>query len=108
MRGAIPLLPQYVFMACCLVKQRDNFTCKNILEDLYSKVRGSNLGVGHRLFSIRISVQFRDLSYEDHVLQLITFLAVDTSSLNNRMAIQHLPSPRSKGNVHTHNRILNS
>jgi hypothetical protein len=26
MRGAIPPLPQYVFMACCLVKHRDNFT----------------------------------------------------------------------------------
>jgi hypothetical protein len=26
MRGAIPPLPQYVFMACSLVKHRDNFT----------------------------------------------------------------------------------
>jgi len=26
MRGAIPLLPQYVFMAWCLVKHKDNFT----------------------------------------------------------------------------------
>jgi len=26
MRGAIPPLNQYVFMAWCLVKQRDNFT----------------------------------------------------------------------------------
>jgi hypothetical protein len=26
MRGAIPPLPQYVYMACCLVKHRDNFT----------------------------------------------------------------------------------
>jgi hypothetical protein len=26
MRGAIPLHPQYVFMAWCLVKHRDNFT----------------------------------------------------------------------------------
>jgi hypothetical protein len=26
MRGAIPLLPQYSFMAWCLVKHRDNFT----------------------------------------------------------------------------------
>jgi hypothetical protein len=25
MRGAIPPLPQYVFMVWCLVKQRDNF-----------------------------------------------------------------------------------
>jgi hypothetical protein len=33
MRGAIPLLPQYVFMAWCLVKHRDNFTllCNNII-----------------------------------------------------------------------------
>jgi hypothetical protein len=26
MRGAIPPIPQYVFMEWCLVKQRDNFT----------------------------------------------------------------------------------
>jgi hypothetical protein len=26
MRGAIPPLPQFVFMAWCLVKHRDNFT----------------------------------------------------------------------------------
>jgi hypothetical protein len=26
MRGDIPALPQYVFMAWCLVKHRDNFT----------------------------------------------------------------------------------
>jgi hypothetical protein len=26
MRGAIPPLPQYAFMAWCLVKHRDNFT----------------------------------------------------------------------------------
>jgi hypothetical protein len=26
MSGAIPSLPQYVFMAWCLVKHRDNFT----------------------------------------------------------------------------------
>jgi hypothetical protein len=26
MRGAIPPLPQYVFMAWCLVEHRDNFT----------------------------------------------------------------------------------
>jgi hypothetical protein len=27
MRGAIPSLPQYAFMAWCLVKHGDNFTC---------------------------------------------------------------------------------
>jgi hypothetical protein len=26
MRGAIPTLPQYIFMASCLVKHSDNFT----------------------------------------------------------------------------------
>jgi hypothetical protein len=26
MREEIPPLPQYAFMACCLVKHRDNFT----------------------------------------------------------------------------------
>jgi len=26
MRGAVPLHPQYVFMAWCVVKHRDNFT----------------------------------------------------------------------------------
>jgi hypothetical protein len=36
MRVAIPPLPQYVFMAWCLVKHRDNFTFydKNILINL--------------------------------------------------------------------------
>jgi len=29
MRGAIPALPQYVFMARCLVKHRDNVTHAN-------------------------------------------------------------------------------
>jgi hypothetical protein len=28
MSGAIPPLPQYAFMAWCLVKHRDNFTLK--------------------------------------------------------------------------------
>jgi hypothetical protein len=31
MSGAIPPLPQYVFMAWCLVKNRDNFTFFTIL-----------------------------------------------------------------------------
>jgi hypothetical protein len=31
MRGAIPSLAQYVFMAWCLVKHRDNFTFAFIL-----------------------------------------------------------------------------
>jgi hypothetical protein len=34
MRGAIPPLPQYIFMAWCLVKQRDNFTFTFILPTL--------------------------------------------------------------------------
>jgi len=37
MRGTITPLPQYVFMARCLVKQRDNFTftfyCKECIEE---------------------------------------------------------------------------
>jgi hypothetical protein len=36
MRGAIPPLSQYVFMAWCLVKHKDNFTCtflKGLLMD---------------------------------------------------------------------------
>jgi hypothetical protein len=45
MRGAIPPLPQYVFMAWCLVKHRDNFnlmeltTGSNALLLLPNKVR---------------------------------------------------------------------
>jgi hypothetical protein len=31
MRGAIPPLPQYAFMAWCLVKHRDSFTCTFII-----------------------------------------------------------------------------
>jgi hypothetical protein len=36
MRGAIPPLPQYVFMAWCLVKHRDNFTFYFIISKQYS------------------------------------------------------------------------
>jgi hypothetical protein len=41
MRGAIPLLPQYVFMALCLVKHRDNFTFT-----FYTKIYRANLNFG--------------------------------------------------------------
>jgi hypothetical protein len=34
MRGAIPPLPQYVFMAWCLVKHWDSFTFLSYLMDL--------------------------------------------------------------------------
>jgi hypothetical protein len=34
MRGAILPLPQYVFMAWCLVKHRDNFTLYLLLFDI--------------------------------------------------------------------------
>jgi hypothetical protein len=40
MRGAIPPLPQYVFMVWCLVKHRDNFTFtfgKTFLEECVSE-----------------------------------------------------------------------
>jgi len=32
MRGAIPLLPQYAFMAWCLVKQRGNFAFYHLIQ----------------------------------------------------------------------------
>jgi hypothetical protein len=44
MRGAIPPLPQYVFMAWCLVKHRDNFTFIPEGERLLGR-----LGVGGRI-----------------------------------------------------------
>jgi hypothetical protein len=54
MRGTIPPLPQYVFMAWCLVKRRDNFTFTFIMHLLYKKftfssessTRSQNLGFG--------------------------------------------------------------
>jgi hypothetical protein len=36
MRGAIPPLPQYVFMAWCLVKHRDNFTLLSCIATEYN------------------------------------------------------------------------
>jgi hypothetical protein len=39
MCGAIPPLTQYVFMACCLVKQRDNFIfLQNYLDELKMEI----------------------------------------------------------------------
>jgi hypothetical protein len=32
MRGAIPTIPQYVFMVWCLVKHRDNFNFINVIQ----------------------------------------------------------------------------
>jgi hypothetical protein len=46
MRGAIPPLPQYAFMAWCLVKHMDNFTfyvilfIKNYTEVFYAVYEG--------------------------------------------------------------------
>jgi hypothetical protein len=40
MSGAIPPLPQYAFMAWCLVKHRDNFILKHLLLSSYIKARG--------------------------------------------------------------------
>jgi len=34
MRGSIPPIPQYLFMAWCLVKHRDNFTFTFYIYDL--------------------------------------------------------------------------
>jgi hypothetical protein len=47
MRGAIPLLPLYVFMAWCLIKDRDNFILYllyNILLE-YLESRDSSVGI---------------------------------------------------------------
>jgi hypothetical protein len=46
MRGAIPSLPQYVFMAWCLVKHRDNFNvyCAFIIDRNRAKI---GTGVAH-------------------------------------------------------------
>jgi hypothetical protein len=45
MRGTIPPLPQYVFMAWCLVKHRDNFTFTNAsMEFLFdTRIKGQNI-----------------------------------------------------------------
>jgi len=56
MRGAIPLLSQYVFMAWCLVKHRENFTFFSIVElaDRGSTaVKGNdrNISLHHRVQS---------------------------------------------------------
>jgi hypothetical protein len=49
MRGAIPLLPQWAFLAWCLVKHRDNFTFYWIIEtlnwliDVYIATKNKNM-----------------------------------------------------------------
>jgi hypothetical protein len=45
MRGAIPPLPQYVFMVCCFVKYKDNFTFTFIC---YSRDSSVNIVTGLR------------------------------------------------------------
>jgi hypothetical protein len=50
MRGAIPPLPQYVFMAWCLIKHRDNFTFTLIAD--FSNIWSITGQLGHR-FSIQ-------------------------------------------------------
>jgi hypothetical protein len=41
MGGAIPPLPQYVFLVWCLVKHRDNFTFSSIFTSSYTHVEDS-------------------------------------------------------------------
>jgi hypothetical protein len=43
MRGAIPALPQYVFMMSCLVKHRDNFTFTRWEDNIKTNVLFMNL-----------------------------------------------------------------
>jgi len=38
-RGAIPPLPQYIFMALCLIKHRDNFTFHLLPLSIFNKSR---------------------------------------------------------------------
>jgi hypothetical protein len=45
MRGAIPPLFQYAFMAWCLVKYRDNFTFTFILPYYYSIYNKQSMGI---------------------------------------------------------------
>jgi hypothetical protein len=51
MRGAIPPLPQYVFMVWCLVKHRDNFTF---------------LPLQYILFTVSTRIGFNHLKDESH------------------------------------------
>jgi hypothetical protein len=46
MRGAIPPLPHYVFMAWCLVKHRDNFTFYTIILELILGKYGGEVWTG--------------------------------------------------------------
>jgi hypothetical protein len=44
MCGAVPPLPQYVFMVSCVVKHRDNFNLEYLIsrEDIWSEFRGTH------------------------------------------------------------------
>jgi hypothetical protein len=62
MRGVIPPFPQYVFVAWCLVKHRDNFTFTMGygLDDQGSRVR---FPVGTGNFSLHHRVQNGSVAY---------------------------------------------
>jgi hypothetical protein len=51
MPGAIPPLPQYIFMAWCLVKQRDNFIFSFLL---------TLLNRGLSIINIIVGISFND------------------------------------------------
>jgi hypothetical protein len=57
MSGAIPPLPQYVFMALCLIKPRDNFTFA-FTSVLGLKVTEFQEGLEFRVIKILCSLHF--------------------------------------------------
>jgi len=50
MRGAIPPLPQHVFVAWCLVQHRDNFTFNFMYEKLFHAITTTNMARVRALF----------------------------------------------------------
>jgi hypothetical protein len=71
--GVIPSLPQYAFMAWCLVKHRDNFTL--IISQLRLDLRvASSLPVFQPKFCMHLSLQRVLQAPPPHVLDLITLI----------------------------------
>jgi hypothetical protein len=58
MCGAIPPLPQYVFMAWCFVKHRDNFTSSFTLDIVSVKRTGRKLNLRSCYFVLKYVGKF--------------------------------------------------
>jgi hypothetical protein len=60
MRGAIPPLPQYAFMARCLIKHRDNFIPLPFTGGIYSVTINAHFVSGNIFFVLSHTTSFQE------------------------------------------------